>query len=333
MLCFIDKTTDPYFNLAAEEYLLTQYDEPIFRLWRNSPSIIVGRYQNTAAEINSDYISQNNIPVVRRLSGGGAVFHDLGNINFTFIDHKIEGEDTNQMFARFTAPIIEALHRIGIEAYLKGRNDLLIDGKKISGNALCIQNSRVLQHGTLLFSSSMQNLSMALNTRPEKFEGKSVKSNTSRVTNISEHLADSLKNAMTPEGFMDYLHGFIMSLSTDYKVSSYREEEIAAINTLAKEKYRTSEWNYGKSPAYTFSNTSRLPCGLIEVYLNVEKGIISECHIKGDYFLTLPTEELENSLIGLQHRYDDIYSVLDTLPLNRYISGIDIDSLTDIILH
>lgn len=177
MLCIVDSTTDPYWNLAAEEYLLTSLSEPVFRLWRNAPSVIVGRYQNAAAEINSEYVRTRGIPVVRRLTGGGAVFHDLGNVNYTFIDRKVEGEDTAAMFRRFTAPVISALRSLGVEASLEGRNDLVISGRKFSGNAVCVHGGRVLQHGTLLFSASVADLSGALNTRPEKFIGKSVQSN------------------------------------------------------------------------------------------------------------------------------------------------------------
>ena len=159
MLCIVDSTTDPYWNLAAEEYLLTSLSEPVFRLWRNAPSVIVGRYQNAAAEINSEYVRTRGIPVVRRLTGGGAVFHDLGNVNYTFIDRKVEGEDTAAMFRRFTAPVISALRSLGVEASLEGRNDLVISGRKFSGNAVCVHGGRVLQHGTLLFSASVADLS------------------------------------------------------------------------------------------------------------------------------------------------------------------------------
>ena len=204
MLCIVDSTTDPYWNLAAEEYLLTSLSEPVFRLWRNAPSVIVGRYQNAAAEINSEYVRTRGIPVVRRLTGGGAVFHDLGNVNYTFIDRKVEGEDTAAMFRRFTAPVISALRSLGVEASLEGRNDLVISGRKFSGNAVCVHGGRVLQHGTLLFSASVADLSGALNTRPEKFIGKSVQSNRSRVTNISEHLP-ARHRSMSVEEFITYL--------------------------------------------------------------------------------------------------------------------------------
>lgn len=332
MLCFIDKTTDPYLNLATEEYLLEKFDEPVFRLWRNAPSVIVGRHQNTSAEINSDFIRENRIPVVRRLSGGGAVFHDLGNVNYTFIDRKAEGEDTSAMFARFTAPIIESLRRIGVEAALHGRNDLVIDGRKFSGNAIAVHRGRVLQHGTLLFSSSISNLSGALNTRPEKFIGKGVKSNVARVTNISEHLPSGLRKSLSPEGFIDFLYGSIKGIVNDLHHGTLTEEDIAKIEKLAAEKYRTDEWNYGESPRYSYSGIEKLPCGLIEVYLNVEKGIIKECSIKGDYFSTSPTEELEWALTGLPHRYKELSQELKKIPLNEYISGIDSESFLKIIL-
>ena len=208
MICIVDGTTDPCWNLAAEEYLLTDVHEPVFRLWRNAPSVIIGRYQNALAEINTEYIQTHNIPVVRRLTGGGAVFHDLGNINYTFIDKKIPDEDTGAMFRRFTAPIIEALKGLGINASLQGRNDLVIEDRKFSGNAVCVHGGRVLQHGTLLFSASVADLSAALNTRPEKFTGKSVQSNRARVTNISEHLTGTLRG-MSAEDFLNYLQSRI----------------------------------------------------------------------------------------------------------------------------
>ena len=201
MLLIVDKTTNPYWNLSAEEYLLTKVKEPVFRLWQNENAIIVGRNQNAIAEINTQFVEENNIKVVRRLTGGGAVFHDLGNLNYTFIENKVASENTDQMFQRFTAPVIEALNNIGVKAYLHGRNDLLIDGRKFSGNAICINNNRILQHGTLLFNSSINNLSGALKTRAEKFIGKAVQSNRSRVTNISEHLTAQMDIVQ----FRDYL--------------------------------------------------------------------------------------------------------------------------------
>lgn len=320
MYCIIDKTTDPYRNLAAEEYLLKHIDEPVFRLWRNDRSVIVGKNQNTIAEIDSDFVTQNNIPVVRRLTGGGAVFHDLGNINFTFIDKRIEGEDTGAMFRRFTSPIIAALNSLGVKAYLEGRNDLLIDGKKFSGNAICIHKNRVLQHGTLLFSSSMGDLSGALRSRPEKFVGKSVQSNRSRVTNISDHLPVK----MDVLEFLNYLREYIGKEHTPY---NYTDKDNEVIEGLRATKYSTIEWNYGNSPDYSFSKVAKFPSGLIELFFNVEKGIISNIEIKGDYFFKAPTEEFCAKLIDVPHTKEKITDCLGEIAVDDYFTGISSEEL------
>ena len=211
MLYINDSCTDPYWNLAAEEYLLKSFSEPIFRLWRNESSIIIGQYQNAVAEIDTTYVKENGIKVVRRLTGGGAVFHDLGNLNYTFIEEKKQGEDAPAMFRRFTAPILDALNAIGVKAYLHGRNDLLIDERKFSGNAVCIHKNRTLQHGTLLFNASMNSLGAALKSRPEKFIGKAVQSNRSRVTNIHEHLPEEGCPVTDIISFKEYLAEYISS--------------------------------------------------------------------------------------------------------------------------
>lgn len=321
MLCFIDKTTDPYYNLAAEEYLFYTLKEPVFRLWQNAPSVIVGRNQNALAEINEQYIRENNIPVVRRLTGGGAVFHDLGNINFTFIDKKIEGEETSTMFRRYTAPILEALKELGIDASLQGRNDLTIEGRKFSGNAVCIHNDRVLQHGTILFSASVNSLAAALNTRPEKFIGKGVQSNISRVTNISEHLPSG--NKMNIGQFLEYLKEFILKRymgnnGQEMILREYTPEEIDAITKLRNSKYSTREWNFGKSPKFRLSNSFKLPCGFFETFVDVKDGYITHCEILGDYFFTRPTEEICKGLEGIPHTYEEILKRLKEYRLKDY---------------
>ncbi|MFA6676265.1 MAG: lipoate--protein ligase [Bacteroidales bacterium] len=315
MLCFIDEKNDPYFNLAEEEYLLTNFNEGIFRLWRNSPSIIVGRNQNTLAEINRSYVEKHDIPVVRRLSGGGAVFHDLGNVNFTFIQNycndgssstdSAQMAKTSEMFRKFTEPIILALKNLGINAYLEGRNDLLIDGKKFSGNAICVQNGRILQHGTLLFSASITNLSDALISHPEKFVGKKVSSNISRVTNISSHLSKE----MTVEEFIIYLKDFIHE-KLNLRIAELSKTDIDNINQLRKEKYHTYEWNYGKSPKYEYLTKFKLTGGSVEVNINVDNGLISACKIQGDFFTLHSVDEIEKALIGLAHDDEKIKEVL-----------------------
>lgn len=309
MLYINDSCTDPYWNLAAEEYLLKEFSQPIFRLWRNDSSIIIGQYQNALAEIDYNYIKEHNIKVVRRLTGGGAVFHDLGNLNFTFVEARRPEEDAPAMFRRFTAPILDALNNIGVKAYLEGRNDLLIDGRKFSGNAVCIHKERILQHGTLLFSASMNTLGAALKARPEKFIGKAVQSNRSRVTNISEHLANATASAQgiqDIETFKDYLAEYISSRYDSITPYNYTPEDLAAIESLREGKYATQEWNFGKSPSYTFSKVSKLQGGIVEIYMDVAKGAISSISIMGDYFFSFPTEEFTGMLTGTPHTQEAI---------------------------
>jgi len=319
MFYIIDHSTDPYWNLAAEEYLFKNFHEPVFRLWQNDNAIIVGQHQNALAEVNINYVRQNCIKVVRRLTGGGAVFHDLGNVNFTFIDNRVDGEDSAQMFARFTKPIIDALGKLGVEAYLEGRNDLLIDGKKFSGNAVAVYKDRVLQHGTLLFSSSMSTLSNALASRPEKFVSKSVKSNIARVTNISDHLVQP----MTINEFIRFMEREINSINRNlYILYSYTDVDLKAIEKLRDEKYCQDWWNYGSSPDYQYSRVKQFPGGLLEIYLKVNKGKIADIKIFGSYFFIKETKDIEDILTGADHTPDGVRERLEKINLSDYFNNV-----------
>jgi len=317
MLYIFDHTTDPYWNLAAEEYLFKNFSQPIFRLWQNDNAIIIGMHQNALAEINLGYVRENKIKVVRRISGGGAVFHDLGNLNFTFIDNRIKDEESSAMFARFTKPIILALGKLGIDAYLEGRNDLLTDGRKFSGNAVAVYKNRILQHGTLLFSSSMKDLSKALAGRPEKFVSKSVKSNISRVTNISEHL----KQPMTIKEFCSFIEKEITG-TDKYERYYYTESDLKAIEQLKETKYSEDWWNLGSSPHYEFSKVTQFPGGLVELYMEVTKGKISDLKIFGSYFFTKDTKDIEELLKGCEHTQEAIMKRLKTINLSHYFTNI-----------
>jgi lipoate-protein ligase A len=320
MLIIKRHNTDPYFNLATEEYVLREITEDSFMLWRNSPCIIVGKHQNTLAEINLEYIKQNNIPVVRRLSGGGAVFHDLGNLNFTFIQ---SGQaDLLVDFRKFTQPILDILMKLGIDARFEGRNDLTIEGKKFSGNAEHIWKNRVLHHGTLLFSSKMTDLSQALNVDPLKFQDKAVKSVRSRVTNISEHLNIS----MDVLEFADRIQEHIVGIYPDARFYEFNEDDHEKIHDLVREKYGTWEWNFGYSPDYNFKKVLRTAnSGTIEFDMDVQNGIILHVKIFGDYFSKFDTEEIEMALAGVTHEEMSIRKALGKFNLSDYFANLSMD--------
>lgn len=324
MLIIKRHNTDPYFNLATEEYVLQNIQEDSFMLWRNAPSIIVGKHQNTLAEINVDYVKQYNIPVVRRLSGGGAVFHDLGNLNFTFIQ---SGNQENLIdFRKYTEPILEVLQKMGIDARFEGRNDLTIGGLKFSGNAEHIWKNKVLHHGTLLFSSHMPNLAAALTADPLKFQGKAVKSVRSRVTNISEHL----KSPMEVMQFAKLIHDHITEKYPDARVTELTPNDHDKINELVRHKYSTWEWNFGYSPNYNFSKVLRTEnSGTIEFDLDVHNGTIMQVKFFGDYFSKLDPEEIESALTGIGHQEQLIRKALEPFNIEDYFSGLTLDELID----
>lgn len=320
MLLIYNDKTNPYFNLAMEEYLLKNFNEDLFILWRNESSVIVGKNQNTLSEINLEYIKENNIPVVRRQSGGGAVFHDLGNINFTFI-----ANDNNSFsdFKRFTQPIIDLLKTLDINAEFSGRNDLLIDGKKFSGNAQYNYKNKVMHHGTLLFSSQIGDLSNALKVKPIKFEGKGIKSVKSRVTNISEHLKDDIDILE----FKDLVMNHLAKSNADNKPYTLTQDDITGINTLVDEKYNSWDWNFGNSPKYSLTNELKYPGGNVEFNLNVEKGIIKEIKFFGDFFGKCDVSFIEELLIDTKHQESSIKKSLELVDINSYFLGCNIDIL------
>lgn len=320
MLLIYNDKTNPYFNLAMEEYLLKNFNEDMFILWRNEPSIIVGKNQNTLSEINLEYVKENNIPVVRRQSGGGAVFHDLGNINFTFIT---KNNNSFSDFKKFTTPIIDLLKTLDINAEFSGRNDLLIDGKKFSGNAQYNYQDKVMHHGTLLFSSQINDLSNALKVKPIKFEGKGVKSVKSRVTNISNHLTTPMDVLEFKDLIMDYLAKTNIN-NKPYSLTSYDNDKI---NNLVDEKYSTWDWNFGNSPKYSLLNELKYPGGNIEFNLNVDKGIIKEIKFFGDFFGKCDVSFVEEKLIGVKHEENSIKDVLSSIDINSYFLGADLDIL------
>ncbi len=323
MLCIIRHETDPYFNLAAEEVAMTRFTRESFMLWRNAPAVIVGRHQNTLAEIDTEHVQAHNIPVVRRLSGGGAVFHDLGNLNFTFIADSPDGQRAQVDFRRFTQPILEALRTLGVDARFEGRNDLTIDGRKFSGNAEYVSGDRVLHHGTLLFAARMADISAALRPDPAKFADKAVKSVRSRVTNISEHLP----RPMTVLEFRDHLMAHVMAATPDAEAYAFTADDVQAITRLRDAKYATWEWNYGHSPRYNFSKRVRTAGGSLEATLEVVDGVIEEARIFGDYFSRREPGEIETALVGAAHQEAALRARLAPFEVADYFVNVGVDEL------
>lgn len=328
MLILLNDSTNPYFNLAAEEYVLSAFREDCFMLWRNRPSIIVGKNQNTVAEINVDYVTAHQIPVVRRLSGGGAVFHDTGNLNFTFI--KTDAGKSFSDFRGFTEPILEVLMSLGVQAEFSGRNDLTIDGKKFSGNAQYKHHDRTLHHGTLLFTSEIANLSQALKPRASKFEGKSVQSVVSRVTNIQEHLKH-LEKAPDITQFQKMIQDHVAERFGADSIHPFSDQDKAAIETLVTNKYGTWDWNFGKSPNYSFQKEKKFEGGLVEIHLDVHKGMIQNAKIFGDFFSRQDISIIEEALVGQPHDLKSLQSVYAQFAIGEdYFTKITREDLLEI---
>jgi lipoate-protein ligase A len=323
MLCFDNPSTNPYFNLACEEYLLKNIDDEVFMLWRNEPAIIVGKHQNTLAEINTEYVKDQGIKVVRRLTGGGAVFHDLGNLNFTFIKFIPMNGDQIIDFQKHTKPILDILLKLGINARFEGRNDLTIDGKKFSGNAEHVHKNKVLHHGTLLFSAKLPDLSAALKVDPLKFEDKAVKSVRSRVTNITEHLSQEL----SVEEFKDMIMKHIIELYPESKPFILSDSDKKEVELLAANKYSTWDWNFGHSPVYNLRKGHKAAGGFVEFDLFVEKGIIKDVKIFGDFFNKADIEDIESALKGIAHEESVIKEKLSHFDINEYFNNFTLDDL------
>lgn len=303
MLFVENPSLNPYFNIAAEEYLLKHFDTEIAMIWRSKPSIIVGKHQNTLGEINLDYVRRLNIPVVRRLSGGGTVFHDPGNINFTFI-RKADKEKLVD-FKYHTQPIVDFLLSIGVDAMLAGKNDIRVNGLKVSGNAEHVFRNKVLHHGTLLFDAEIEQLNLAIRAKETHFESKAVKSIRSRVANISSFIDPGMQRD-------DFMMQLIQYLQKHFAITSsyhFNSSDVRNIEKIKAEKYTTWEWNYGYSPTYTFRNSKMIDNTLLTLELTVARGKISEVSLWLGDALQHDTI-LQDALKNTPHRPDAIEGIL-----------------------
>ncbi|MDQ0174736.1 lipoate--protein ligase [Bacillus chungangensis] len=328
-MLFIDNKgiTDPRINLAIEEYALKNLDinETYLLFYINEPSIIIGKNQNTIEEINTDYVEKNGIKVVRRLSGGGAVYHDLGNLNFSFIT-KDDGESFHN-FRKFTEPVVQALAKLGVEAELSGRNDILAGGRKISGNAQFATRGRMFSHGTLMFDSEIDHVVSALRVRKDKIESKGIKSIRSRVANISEFM----KEKMTTDAFRSVLLRTIFEGKDEIPEYHLTESDWEKIHQLSKERYQNWDWNYGKSPKCNVQHSHRFPIGSIDIRLDVNKGKIEQCKIYGDFFGVGDVSDIEKRLIGIRYERSDIDEALKDIDAKHYFGNITLEEVINLI--
>jgi len=320
------KTTDPAFNLAVEEYVFDYLprDRMYVMLWQNDNAIIIGKNQNTLAEINEAYVKEQGIRVVRRLSGGGAVYHDMGNLNFTVIADA-QGESLD--FGRFCALVVKALQRVGVKAEINGRNDMTIDGKKFSGNAQYLRQGRVMHHGTILFDSNASVLAKALQVDEAKIQAKGVKSVRSRVTNVRPCLPVD----MTLQQFRQILLNTILEEEPgeEYVLT---EKDLEIVETLKRERYDTWEWNYGHSPACTLHKKGRVEgCGTVEAFITLREGKISQIVFKGDFFGVSDPEQLASLLIGCRPDRASLEERLSQTEVSRYFMGMTITELLNIL--
>ncbi|MCX6163838.1 MAG: lipoate--protein ligase [Ignavibacteriae bacterium] len=312
---------DPTINLALEEYCVRNLNfekENYLLFYINEPSIIIGKHQCTLEEINYDYVKEHNIHIVRRISGGGAVYHDKGNLNFSFLSKHTD--DSIHNFEKFTKPVRDTLVALGVNAEMTGRNDIVVEGRKISGNAQFTNMKAMFSHGTLLFDSHLEDVVQALNVKMDKIESKGIKSIRSRVANITEFLKE-------PISIIQFREKIIQSIFRDYKkntVLRLSEKQWGEVLTLAKEKYRNWDWNLGRSPEFNVKKTNRFSFGQVDTRLQVKDGIIRDIKFFGDFLGHGDTEEIEKKLIGKKYNEEEITRILNEFNLNLYFGEITV---------
>ena len=316
-----NSNTNPYYNMAFDEYCLEslQLDEPVFYLWQNRPSVIIGYNQEVNTEVNLDFLKANDISLVRRVTGGGAVYHDLGNLNYTIVG---PSEDLERDYPEYASLMMKALQTLGIPATLSGRNDILVDGKKVSGFAKRVCKNRLMVHGTLLYKVDLEVLTQALNPSATKLQSKGIASVRSRVTNLCEYLPE----LPDIQAFSQHLEDILSNnyADTEYQLS---EEDLASIQRLEDEKFAQWEWIYGRSPKATLTHSARLACGTISIHLTLAENRIKTCLFGGDFLGNLPASDIEQALQGVPYEADAIRQCLSQINLNNYFDGVVADDL------
>lgn len=324
MIYLESNSCDAYFNFALEEYAM--YELPIaeeyFIFWRTQPTLMIGQYQNALQEINTEFVKENNIKVVRRVTGGGTIYTDMEGWQFSFILKNTEAKDIE--FHKFTTPIIDALKSIGVEAYQSGRNDLLIDGRKFSGNAQYVRGNLLLHHGSLLFNTNIDNLVKALSVADEKIISKGIKSVRQRVTNISEYIS----NEMTSVEFRDLMLEYLLKGMQKYTLTN---EDISRINQIKSSKFESWDWNFGKTPQFNITKESRFEGGKLVVCSFVKNGIIEDINFYGDFFAKDDINKLRDYLTGCKYEMEDVEKVLIDKNVEKFFYNISRQNILGLI--
>ena len=316
-------STNPYYNMAFDEYCLESLpiDEPVFFLWQNKPAVIVGYNQEVNTEVNLDYLKEKGIDLVRRVTGGGAVYHDLENLNYTIVGRS---EDLERDYPEYAALMMKALQALGVPATLSGRNDILVDGKKVSGFAKRVCKNRLMVHGTLMYNVDVDVLTHVLNPSTTKLQSKGIASVRSRVTNLCNYLPE----LSDIQAFKNRLEEI---LSNNYSDAEYKlsEADLAHIQRLTDEKFATWEWNYGRSPKATLVHSARLACGTVEIHLTLAENRIASCRFGGDFLGNLPASDVEKALTGIPYEINEIRKCLSKIEINRYFDRVLVDDLLE----
>ncbi len=314
-------STNPYYNMAFDEYCLESLpiDEPVFFLWQNRPAVIVGYNQEVNTEVNLDYLKEKGIDLVRRVTGGGAVYHDMENLNYTIVGRS---EDLERDYPEYASIMVKALQTLGVPATLSGRNDILVEGRKVSGFAKRVCKDRLMVHGTLMYNVDVDVLSHVLNPSTTKLQSKGIASVRSRVANLCEYLPE-IPDIQTFSQCLEEI------LSNNYTDTEYQltETELAHIQQLTDKKFATWEWNYGRSPKATLVHSARLACGTVEIHLTLAENRIASCRFGGDFLGNLPTSDVEKVLQGVVYEPLAIQKCLQQLEISNYFDKVMAEDL------
>lgn len=302
-------STDPHYNMSFDEYCLEQFpsDDTVFYLWRNAPSVIIGLNQNAYSEVNIPFLEAEGIRLARRVTGGGAVYHDLQNLNYTIVGRSV---DLERDYPGYLRMMLEALRALGVPAEMTGRNDIVVQGRKVSGYAKRVYKDRLMVHGTLMYDVDIERLTSALAVPGSKLDAAGIASVRSRVANLRDYLpqfADICE-------FRDALERI---LSRDYSdpLLTLTPEQKAEIARICRTKFSTWEWNWGHSPKAGFHNAAKLPCGTVEVRCTILHGTVSALSFGGDFIGSLPADDLAAFLEGCRFDRSAILSRLSSLDL------------------